>query len=102
MPASGHSRLIGDVSVASALPLKMGISRKREKKHGITIETPMEARQAELGPSILLMLVTSVGIAVALGIVWFLFFLIRVALLSYSRSRLPPSHTIWRWHRSAL
>ena len=46
-----------------------------KKKHGVIIETPMEARQAEPGPSILLLLVASVSIAViALGIVWFVFF----------------------------
>jgi hypothetical protein len=46
-----------------------------EKKHGVIIETPMEARQAEPGPLILLLLVASVSIAViALGIVWFVFF----------------------------
>jgi hypothetical protein len=46
-----------------------------KKKHGIIIETPMEARQAERGPSILLLLVASVSIAViAMGIVWFVFF----------------------------
>jgi hypothetical protein len=45
-----------------------------KKKHGV-IETPMEARQAEPGPSILLVLVTSLAIAIpAMGIVWFLFF----------------------------
>ena len=43
-----------------------------KKKHGIIIETPMEARQAEPGPSILLLLIISVGIAMA--VVWFLFF----------------------------
>ena len=46
-----------------------------KKKHGVIIETPMEARQAEPGPSILLLLVASVSIAaIALGIVWFVFF----------------------------
>ena len=46
-----------------------------KKKHSIIIETPTEARQAETGPSILWMLVTSVAIAVAaMGTVWFLFF----------------------------
>ena len=46
-----------------------------KKKHGVIVETPMEARQAEPGPSILLLLVASVSIAViALGIVWFVFF----------------------------
>jgi hypothetical protein len=32
-----------------------------KKKHGVIIETPMEARQAEPGPSVLLLLVVSVG-----------------------------------------
>jgi hypothetical protein len=46
-----------------------------KKKHGVIIETPMEARQAEPGPSILLVLVASLAIAIpAMGIVWFLFF----------------------------
>ena len=46
-----------------------------KKKHGVIIETQMEARQAEPGPSTLLLLVVSVSIAViALGIVWFVFF----------------------------
>ena len=46
-----------------------------KKKHGVIIETPMEARQAEPGPSILLLLVVSVSIAViALAGVWFVFF----------------------------
>jgi hypothetical protein len=46
-----------------------------KKKHGVTIETPTEARQAEPGPSLLWMLVTSVVIAVAaMGVLWFLFF----------------------------
>jgi flagellar basal body-associated protein FliL len=44
-----------------------------KKKHGVMIETPMEARQAE--PSILLLLIISVSIAViAIAFVWFLFF----------------------------
>src|SRR4051812_11707612 len=45
-----------------------------KKKHGVMIETPMEARQAEPGPSILLLLIISVSIAViAMAFVWFLF-----------------------------
>jgi hypothetical protein len=39
------------------------------------IETPMEARQAEPGPSILLLLIISISIAViSMAFVWFLFF----------------------------
>jgi flagellar basal body-associated protein FliL len=46
-----------------------------KKKHGVIIETPMEARQAERGPSILLLLVVSVSVAViAMAFVWFVFF----------------------------
>jgi hypothetical protein len=45
------------------------------KKHGIILETPTEARQAEPGPSILALLVVSVGLAViVMGAVWFVFF----------------------------
>ena len=46
-----------------------------KKKHGVIIETTTEARQAESGPSILWMLVTSVAIAaIAMAVVWFLLF----------------------------
>lgn len=45
------------------------------KKHGVIIETPLEACQAEPGPSILLLLIVSVSVAViAMGFVWFVFF----------------------------
>jgi hypothetical protein len=45
------------------------------KKNGVIIESPTEARQAERGPSILLILVISVCLAVVfLGATWFLFF----------------------------
>jgi hypothetical protein len=45
------------------------------KKHGIIVETPTEARQAEPGPSVLALLIISVGLAVLiLGGVWFVFF----------------------------
>jgi hypothetical protein len=45
------------------------------KKHGIIIETPTEARQAERGPSVLMLLVVSLGLAVViLAGIWFLFF----------------------------
>ena len=45
------------------------------KKHGVIIETPAEARQGEPGPSILVLLVVSVGLAViVMGAVWFMFF----------------------------
>jgi hypothetical protein len=39
------------------------------------VETPTEARQAERGPSILALLMTSTGLAVLiLGVLWFVFF----------------------------
>jgi hypothetical protein len=45
------------------------------KKHGVIIETPTEARQAEPGPSVLLLLMISTGLAVLiLGGVWLAFF----------------------------
>ena len=45
------------------------------KKHGIIIETPTEARQAETGPSILVVLGISTVLAVlVLAGVWFVFF----------------------------
>jgi hypothetical protein len=45
------------------------------KKHGIIIETPTEARQAEHGPSVLVVLAISTCLAILiLGGVWFAFF----------------------------
>jgi hypothetical protein len=45
------------------------------KKHGIIIETPTEARQAEPGPSVLTLLVISLSLAVIIMAgVWFVFF----------------------------
>jgi hypothetical protein len=45
------------------------------KKHGVIIETPTEARQAEPGPSVLALLIISTSLAVLiLGLVWFAFF----------------------------
>jgi hypothetical protein len=47
----------------------------RIKKHGVIIETPDEARQAEPGPSVLAMVLISTGLAaLMLGLVWFVFF----------------------------
>lgn len=44
-------------------------------KSGRVVETPIEARQAELGPSVLTLLVVSVALAaVILGVVWMIFF----------------------------
>jgi hypothetical protein len=46
-----------------------------EKRDGRIVETPTEARQAEPGPSILVLLVVSVSLAaLILGAVWFVFF----------------------------
>ncbi|MCC8935208.1 hypothetical protein H8A99_01500 [Bradyrhizobium sp. Arg68] len=45
------------------------------ERHGQTIETPTEARQAEPGPSVLALLTASTSIAVLiLGVIWFSFF----------------------------
>jgi hypothetical protein len=45
------------------------------EKEGRIVETATEARQAEPGPSILLILVVSIILAViVLGVVWFMFF----------------------------
>jgi hypothetical protein len=45
------------------------------KKHGIIVETPTEARQAEPGWSVLALLTISTSLAVLiLGGVWFAFF----------------------------
>jgi hypothetical protein len=45
------------------------------KKHGIIIETPNEARQAQSRPSMLALLTISTGLAVLiLGVIWFAFF----------------------------
>jgi hypothetical protein len=39
------------------------------------VETPTEARQAEPGPSVLVLLTVSTGLAILiLGVVWFVFF----------------------------
>jgi hypothetical protein len=45
------------------------------KRHNQIIETSTEARQAELGPSVLALLVVSTGLAILiLAAVWFVFF----------------------------
>ena len=45
------------------------------QRNGQIIETATEARQAEPGPSVLALLVTSTGLAILiLGVVWFVFF----------------------------
>jgi hypothetical protein len=56
-----------------------GLAKRRKsngkKERGQTIETATEARQAEPGPSVLLLLVISTSLAVLiLGGVWFAFF----------------------------
>jgi hypothetical protein len=45
----------------------------REQHH--IVETPTEARQGEPGPSVLVLLAVSTGLAVLiLGVIWFVFF----------------------------
>jgi len=44
-------------------------------KSGRIVETPVEARQAELGPSVLTLLVVSVGLAVVImAVIWMMLF----------------------------
>jgi hypothetical protein len=44
-------------------------------KSGRIVETPVEARQAELGPSVLMLLVVSVGLAVVImAVIWMMLF----------------------------
>jgi hypothetical protein len=46
-----------------------------KKKHGVIIETPTEARQAEPGPSVLLLLTVSlVFVVLGMTVVWYVFF----------------------------
>jgi hypothetical protein len=46
-----------------------------KKENGTIVETPTEARQAEPGPSILVLLVLSLTFVIVLmGGLWFLFF----------------------------
>jgi hypothetical protein len=46
-----------------------------KKKHGVIIETPTEARQAEPGPSVLLLLTVSlVFVVLGMAVVWYAFF----------------------------
>jgi hypothetical protein len=45
------------------------------RQHSHIVETPLEARQAEPGPSVFALLTVSTGLAVLiLGLVWFAFF----------------------------
>jgi hypothetical protein len=45
------------------------------QRQGRIVETATEARQAELGPSVLALLTVSTGLAILiLGVVWFVFF----------------------------
>ena len=45
------------------------------ERHGRIVETATEARQAEPGPSVLVLLTVSTGLAILiLGVVWFVFF----------------------------
>jgi hypothetical protein len=53
-----------------------GKMRMAAKERDQIVETPTEVREAELGPSIFMLLVISTGLAVLiLGLAWFLFFL---------------------------
>jgi multisubunit Na+/H+ antiporter MnhC subunit len=46
-----------------------------KKERGQIVETPTEVRQAEPGPSVLVLLAISTGVAIlVLGLVWLVFF----------------------------
>jgi hypothetical protein len=46
-----------------------------ERRDGRIIETPTEARQAEAGPSVLVLMVVSLVLAiVVMGVIWMIFF----------------------------
>ena len=45
------------------------------KQHGQIVETPTEARQAEPGPSVLKMLIASLGLVTfVMALIWIIFF----------------------------
>ena len=45
------------------------------EERGRIVETPTEARQAEPGPSVFILLVISTGLGIViLGLLWFVFF----------------------------
>jgi hypothetical protein len=61
--------------IGPILRLKFEATAMPVKKHGIIIETPIEARQAEPGPSVLMLLVISLGLAVVIMAgIWFVLF----------------------------
>jgi hypothetical protein len=46
-----------------------------KREYGRIVETPTEARQAERGPSVLVLLTASLALAIiVMGIVWVIFF----------------------------
>ena len=50
-------------------------TRQKTRQQRQIVETPIEARQAEPGPSVLALLTVSTGLAVLiLGVLWFVFF----------------------------
>jgi hypothetical protein len=56
------------------------------EKHGVIIETPTEARQAEPGPSILMLLIVSVSLTVLL-----------FGAIGFSSSALESSNRRWAY-----
>jgi hypothetical protein len=60
---------------AGEAPKISNVNSMPKKKHGLIIETPTEARQAEPGPSVLALLTISTCFAVLiLGVILFAFF----------------------------
>jgi hypothetical protein len=68
--------LTGGVMATAGITGTYGMrSPMATRRDGQIVETPIEARGAEPGPSVLALLTVSTGLAVLiLGVVWFVFF----------------------------
>ena len=66
---------VASTSDAARAPDVMESIMATTREHDRIVETSMEARQAEPGPSVLALLSVSTGLAILiLGVIWFLFF----------------------------
>jgi hypothetical protein len=71
----GHAEFLRNFEVTEAITEAIEGTMATTREHHQIVETPTEARQAEPGPSVLVLLTVSTGLAVLiLGVVWFAFF----------------------------